>query len=145
MHDDHIVIDYLLKELGKHGPSQFDVNKELEVKFGTDFANKLSVFYERSLEYYDLAKRNSDNGLIELTRKGHEAIQNDGWLAFKRLDEIASEEEFRREVERRDRKAKGEEDHHKNTLQRTQNMSAVALALAITALVLTIANFILNV
>ena len=141
MHDDDIAIDYLLSELGKHGPSQFDVSKELEVRFGTDFANKLSVFYERSLEYYNLAKRSPENGLIELTRKGHEVIQSGGWLVFKRLDEIANEEEFRREIERRDREVKREASHDKYKLQRTQNMSAIALVLAIAALVLSIANF----
>ncbi|MCB9191542.1 MAG: hypothetical protein H6602_07755 [Flavobacteriales bacterium] len=49
MHDDHQVIDYLLDVLDKHSSSHFDVNKELEVRYGKDFADKLSVFYERSL------------------------------------------------------------------------------------------------
>lgn len=138
MHDDHKVIDYLLEELNKHGASQFDVSKELEVRFGTEFANKLSAFYERSLEYYDLAKTNPENGFIEPTSKGHEVIKNGGWIAFKRLDEIANEEEFRREVARRDKEASRDEEREKKSWQRAQNMSALALVLALAALVLAL-------
>ena len=141
MHDDHIVIDYLLKELHDHGPSQFDVSKELEVRFGMDFANRLSVFYARSLEYYDLAKKNQDGGFFNLTDKGQKAIKNGGWLAFKRLDEIAIEEEFRRELASRKREAEREAEHEKKSFQKTQNMSAIALILAVAAFVLSLANY----
>lgn len=143
MHDDHIVIDYLLEVLNKHGSSQFDVSKELEVRYGKDFAIKLSAFYERALEYYDVAKKNPKYGLIELTPKGKEALIRGGWLASKQLDDIESEEAFKREVVRRDNEAKAEELYDKAMLQRTQNMSVVALVLAISSIILSVANFIL--
>ena len=143
MHDDHKVIDYLLHELHKHGPLQFDVSKELEVRFGTDFANRLSAFYERSLEYYDLAKRNPETDLINVTIKGRSAIEKGGWLAYKRLDEIVNEEAFRKELARREKESKKEADQEKYRLQRTQNMSAVALVLAIAAIIISLVNFLL--
>ncbi|MCB9191543.1 MAG: hypothetical protein H6602_07760 [Flavobacteriales bacterium] len=64
-------------------------------------------------------------------------------MASKTLDDIESEVEFNREIARRDEEARIDEEREKMSWQRAQNMSAIALALAIVAIILSVVNFVL--
>lgn len=167
MSDDHDIIDTLLHALVDKGEGSFDVFNELLYLKGPDYANRMYVFYERSLEYHKLVNRNHhQKSQFTLTSLGKEVSKKGGWnkyliwkeeqarLEYEKTDRLEYEKTDRFEIERADRLEREKNNRLKELFRKhrerldlstkekndfTMTLSVIAVIFAFIALVCSVA------